>query len=371
MNFSFARLVSPPVSGHGFSSTRLRILSDVLKGHDCSRAERANKSTWALAPEGRFPAILPALRSMIIVSAACLTLGLALLSAAAQTATPPPQPAPDSSTQSAQPKGKVLFSRSIDESGEIKSESPAAAPTAAAQKAQSAPPQDADRQAVTFTAFDMDVRLRSAELHIAVRALITVRNDGKAPLACIPLQLSSSLDWERIRLDAKDAAFSVATLNSDADHTGQLHEAVVTLPQPLAPGASLQLDVTYSGVIAPSAQRLLTIGTPSEAALHSDWDQIAVPFTGIRGFGNVVWYPVSSLPVILGDGARLFDEIGEHKLRLFGARFRLRLTVEFPHGSAPTVALINGHPAALTVTEAKGPEPVAGQDLDETRSSPA
>src|ERR1035441_7194550 len=77
---------------------------------------------------------------------------------------------------------------------------------------------------------------------------------------------------------------------------------------------------------------------------------------GLRGFGNVVWYPVSSVPVLLGDGARLFDEIGEHKLRLAGGHFRLRLTVEFPHGRAPTVALINGHPAALTVAEASGPD---------------
>jgi hypothetical protein len=65
----------------------------------------------------------------------------------------------------------------------------------------------------------------------------------------------------------------------------------------------------------------------------------------------VAWYPVSSVPVILGDGARLFDAIGEHKLRLAGARFRLRLTVEFPHGQVPTMALINGHPAPLAVTE--------------------
>ena len=118
------------------------------------------------------------------------------------------------------------------------------------------------------------------------------------------------------------------------------------------PGPSLQLDVTYSGIVAPSAQRLLAIGTPEDVALHSDWDQIGVPFTGLRGFGNVVWYPVSSVPVILGDGARLFDEIGEHKLRLFGAQFRLRLTVEFPHGQPPTVALINGHLAPLAVTDA-------------------
>ena len=212
--------------------------------------------------------------------------------------------------------------------------------------------EDAERQAVTFTDFDMDVRLRTAEQHIAVRALVTVRNDGKTPLARIPLQISSSLNWERIRVNGKDVELSVATLNSDADHTGQLHEAAVPLAQPLAPGQSLQLDVTYSGAIAASAQRLLVIGTPEDVALHSDWDRISVPFTGLRGFGNVVWYPVSSVPVILGDGARLFDEIGEHKLRLAGAHFRLRLTVEFPHGHAPTVALINGHPALLAVTDA-------------------
>ena len=205
----------------------------------------------------------------------------------------------------------------------------------------------------------MDVRLRPAEQHIAVRALLTLRNDGPKPLARIPLQISSSLNWERIRLGVpggrlQDVTFPVAILNSDADHTGQLHEAAVPLSQvtgePLAPGATVQLDVTYSGPIALNAQRLLAIGTPDDLALHSDWDQIGLDFTGLRGFGNVVWYPVSSVPVILGDGARLFDQIGQHKLRLVGASFRLRLTVEFPPGRAPSVALINGHPAPLTVT---------------------
>ncbi len=173
---------------------------------------------------------------------------------------------------------------------------------------------------------------------------------ARSPLAHIPLQISSSLNWDRIRVNVKDVPFPVATLNSDADHTGRLHEAAVPLAQPLAPGATLQLDVSYSGTIALSAQRLMVIGTPDDVALHSDWDRIGVDFTGLRGFGNVVWYPVSSVPVILGDGARLFDEIGEHKLRLAGAHFRLRLTVEFPHGHVPTVALINGHPAPLAVT---------------------
>jgi hypothetical protein len=286
--------------------------------------------------------------------AATAFLCLAISPGAAQTAAPSP-PAPQPPAQAAPPDAQVnrqvIFSRSIDENGQTTTQSAQTPAKPANQIAAGPSAEDAERQAVTFTALDLDVRLRTAEQHIAVRALVTVRNDGKTPLARIPLQISSSLDWERIRVNGRDVAFSVATLNSDADHTGQLHEAAVPLAQPLAPGASLPLDVTYSGVIAPSAQRLLAIGTPEDLALASDWDQIGVPFTGLRGFGNVVWYPVASVPVILGDGARLFDAIGEHKLRLAGARFRLRLTVEFPHGQAPTVALIDGHPAALTVTE--------------------
>jgi hypothetical protein len=274
-------------------------------------------------------------------------LGFAALSSLAQTipATPP------ISQQEAQPHpGKVIFSRSTDENGQTTDQIslPAPLPVQAAAKPSA---EDAERQAVTFTSFGLDVHLRPAEQQIAVRALISVRNDGQTTLARIPLQISSSLNWENIRRDGKDLSFQVATLNSDADHTGQLHEAAVPLTQPLAPGQSLQLDVSYSGLIAPNSQRLLSIGAPAETALRSDWDQISPAFTGLRGFGNVVWYPVSSVPVLLGDGARLFDEMGEQKLRLTGARFRLRLTVEFPHGQAPTVAIINGHSVPLTVTE--------------------
>ncbi len=64
--------------------------------------------------------------------------------------------------------------------------------------------------------------------------------------------------------------------------------------------------------------------------------------------------------MILGDGARLFDEIGEHKQRLAGARFRMRLTVEYPPGQGPNIALINGHPATLTATNAAENSGVAG-----------
>jgi hypothetical protein len=244
---------------------------------------------------------------------------------------------------------QVIYSRSIDEDGQTTTtKGPAAdlpAPATAAPIAT-----DAEREAVTFTALDLDVHLRPAEQYLAARAQLTVRNDGKEPLAHIPLQISSSLNWERVRVGQNDVAFKVATLNSDADHTGQLHEVAAPLGHPLAPGESIKLDVTYSGTIASNAQRLLAIGTPEDQATHSDWDAIGADFTGLRGFGNVVWYPVSSVPVLLGDGAKLFDEMGEHRLRLAGAQFHLRLSDEFPDGQAPTIALVNGHPAALTVT---------------------
>jgi hypothetical protein len=249
--------------------------------------------------------------------------------------------------------GQVIFSRSTDENGQTTTTvGPGAQQTAPSGQSVEAPTAtDAERLSLTFTDFNMDVHLRPAEHEIAVRALVTVRNDGKSPLAHIPLQISSSLHWERIRVAARDALFTIATLNSDTDHTGQLHEAAVKLATPLAPGATLQLDVTYSGTIPQSTQRLLAIGTPEDVALRSDWDAIDTDFTGLRGFGNVVWYPASAVPVILGDGARVFDEMGEHKLRMAGAHFFLHLTVEFPHGHTPTVAVINGHFVPLTITE--------------------
>jgi hypothetical protein len=261
-------------------------------------------------------------------------------------------------------KGTVIFSRSTDENGKTTTTaSPATGP--AAQIAGTPAAVDAEREAVTYTDFDLDVHLRPAEHSIAVRAMMTVRNDGKAPLAHLPLQISSSLSWEWIRVQGKDAAFQVAVLNSDADHTGQLREAEIPLSTPLQPGDTLQVDATYSGTIESNAQRLTAIGTPADMASHSDWDQIDTAFTGLRGFGNVVWYPVSSVPVLLGDGAKLFDEMGEHKLRMATAQFHMRLAVEFSHGEAPTVALINGHPATLAITD-PGSDEVAGVAIAES-----
>ncbi|HEV2135792.1 MAG TPA: hypothetical protein VGR47_16260 [Terracidiphilus sp.] len=294
---------------------------------------------------------------VLLAGVAAFAAGFALLpcvaqsTTSAQSAQQPVQAAP-------QMPGKVVFSRTTDPNGETKT---IVGPAAQSVELSTAAPAatDAERQAVRCTAYDMDVRLEAAQQHIAVRARVTVRNDGTAPLTRIPLQISSSLKWESIRLDGRDVQFPVATLNSDADHTGQLHEAAVPLAAPLAPGASALLDVNYSGEIALNAKRLKAIGAPDEAAMQSDWDGIGTDFTGLRGFGDVVWYPVASVPALLGDGAKLFDEIGRQKLRLTGASFNLRLTDEFPQGQAPTVAVVNGHSVPLTVTKADSAE-VAG-----------
>lgn len=261
--------------------------------------------------------------------------------------------------QSRQPSSKVILSRSTDANGQTVTHGSAQQPAVPSGAEVTTEPTatDAEREEVKYTDFDMDVRLRAAAQQIEVRALVTVRNEGKTPLARIPMQISSTLNWDRVRVRGKDVAFPVATLNSDLDHTGQLHEAAVPLGEPLAPGESVQVDVSYHGTIVNSAQRLLAIGTPEAMALHSDWDEIGTEFTGLRGFGNVAWYPATSVPVILGDGARVFDEMGRHKLWMAGARFRLRLTDEFPHGHAPTIAMVNGHPASMSIVDGNTPGP--------------
>jgi hypothetical protein len=316
-----------------------------LQGHDFSGAELVAKITWALAPERGFSIQKLPLTGILLV----VGLWFGAVDCRAQSTQQPSTPPPEPSTEH---HGQVIFSRSTDENGETTTSAGHAATQPGGQPVTAPVATDDERQAVTFTAFDLDVHLRLAERQIAVRALMSVRNDSQSPLAHIPLQISSSLAWERIRIADRDVAFTVATLNSDVDHTGQLHEAAVALDHPLAPGATLQLDVAYSGAVELNAHRLTAIGTPDEIAFHSDWDRIGDEFTGLRGFGNVVWYPASSVPVILGDGARVFDEMGEHKLRMSAARFRLHLAAEFPHGQAPTVALINGRLAPLSITDA-------------------
>src|SRR5271170_5367246 len=256
--------------------------------------------------------------------------------------------------------GKVLFSRSDED------DNAAASPSGdkAAAAKQDAGKQTSfvtagfeataeERDSLSFLAYDLDIHLTPRQESVAVRARMTVRNDGEKPLKRIALQLSSTLKWERIRADGGEAKFAQHPIDSDADHTGSLNEALVTLPRELAPKEELRIEVFYSGQIPLNAERLERIGAPDLAAEKSDWDRVSADFIGLRGFGNVVWYPVSAPPVMLGDGAKLFAEIGRQKQRQQQARVNMTVTSEYSADEpAPNLAVLDGQVVPVVQTAA-------------------
>ena len=280
----------------------------------------------------------------------------ALLHASAQTTSQA-----DPQTPTPQPGSTVVFSR--DATAAPDSHPQSLAPAAASLAPGDPDPlhvTEAERSALIFTAYDLDLHLSPASAGLSARAALTVRNDSTAPLSRLILQLSSTLHWDAISLRASAAAtptpahFTSRLVDTDADHTGSMSEAIVTLPQPLASGASLSLIALYSGTIPQSANRLIRIGAPGPQALAQDWDQIAptdpnadtFAGTALRGFGNVLWYPISAPAVFLGDGAKLFDLVGRTKLRESAATLRLRLAIEYA-GEPPDAAYFCGRRGQL------------------------
>ena len=88
--------------------------------------------------------------------------------------------------------------------------------------------------------------------------------------------------------------FVTQPYTSDIDHTGGLSEAIVTLPQAVAPKGTIELDIAYEGVIVLDATRLTRIGTPEDVARSTDWDEIGTTFSAVRGAGYVAWYPIAT-----------------------------------------------------------------------------
>ncbi len=246
--------------------------------------------------------------------------------------------------------GKVILSRSVEESNT--SAKPSTTPSGA-------PATDDERQAITFLSYDLEVHLRPREHAMAVRARILLRNDSGNPLGRLALQISSSLQWASVRVADVPAAFSQQLVKSDIDHTGALSEAVISMAQPLAPQQSIAVDVTYEGTAALSTTRLEQIGTPADVAEASDWDRVADEFVGLRGFGNVAWYPVASVPVALGDGARFFTEAAAERQRQSQATVAMRVTEEF-FGEAPNLAVLAGETLTLTPTSLPATASVPG-----------
>lgn len=185
-----------------------------------------------------------------------------------------------------------------------------------------------DRNAFTFTKYNLQLTIGSPTAFtdsrgayvteaslLTARGTVTLRNDSDKPQTTAAMQLGSQLKWASIKIAGTPIAFDVAKLDSDIDHTGSVIEATFTLPQPLAPKATIDIEVGYSGNITQDATRLTRIGAPEAQARASDWDRITPDFTGLRGVGHVVWYPVELEPAFLGRGNKLFVELGQFRAR--------------------------------------------------------
>src|ERR1700676_308660 len=85
-----------------------------------------------------------------------------------------------------------------------------------------------DREAFTFTKYDLDVHVDPDIQRLGVHGTITLRNDSSAPQKIAVLQISSSLDWRSVKAGGKQLQFVSQPYTSDIDHTGVLSETIVT-----------------------------------------------------------------------------------------------------------------------------------------------
>src|ERR1700730_13102629 len=209
-----------------------------------------------------------------------------------------------------------------------------------------------DREAFTFTNYDLDVRIEPEQQRLAVRGKIILRNDSVAPQKNLPLQISSSLGWRSIELGGKPAQFVSQPYTSDIDHTGALSEAIITLPKEIPPKGVEALEVGYAAALPLNATRLTRIGVPEEQAPHSDWDQIGKSFSAVRGVGYVVWYPIATESANLSDGNSVAETVARWKAR--EPQAQLKINLSHSGEGTPTILLCNGNGGGAKLYEQLG-----------------
>lgn len=182
-----------------------------------------------------------------------------------------------------------------------------------------------DRNAFTFLNWNLNLRIEPNSESLFARGKITIHNDSDTPQQRVPLQISSSLKWASIRLNGVVLPFSSEQIRSDLDHSGKVQEAVIDLPAPVAPGASTELEVGYSGTVSLDTTRLAQIGVPLEVRTATDYDRITHTFTCLRGVGHVLWFPVSLDPALLSDGNKVFEETSAWAVRHSGSTMNLSM----------------------------------------------
>ena len=209
-----------------------------------------------------------------------------------------------------------------------------------------------DREAFTFTKYDLDVRIEPEQQRLAVRGKITLRNNSPSPQKNFTLQISSTLDWRSIQVDGKPVQFVSQPYTSDIDHTGALSEAIVTLPREVPSQGTVEVDIGYEGIIRLDTTRLTRIEVPAEVARHSDWDRIDRSFTAVRGIGYVAWYPVATESANLSEGNSVFETVARWKARELEAQLKIRLS-QSGEGT-PTTLVCNGEAGGLRSSEQTG-----------------
>jgi Peptidase family M1 domain len=197
-----------------------------------------------------------------------------------------------------------------------------------------------DREAFTFTKYDLNLRVEPEQQRLGARGKVTLRNDSAMPQKIAVLQISSSLAWRSIKAGDKPLQFVSQAYISDVDHTGAFSEAIVTLPEAVAPKGDVDLEIAYEGVVVVDATRLARIGTPEAAATSTDWDQISAKFTAVRGAGYVAWYPIATENANLADSNGVADVLGRWKTREAGSTMRLQIAVTTDETEPPEL-LVN------------------------------
>jgi hypothetical protein len=241
----------------------------------------------------------------------------------------------------------------------------------AAPAAPNGSPAVLDRNAWTFTNYDLTVTVNLTQPTFAVKGRVTLRNDSSKPQSHATLQISSTLEWKSIRIGGADVQYLTQPYRSDIDHTGSLSEAVVNLPREIAPHGMVDIEAEYSGAIPLDASRLIDIGTPANVAIHSDWDQITSAFAAVRGIGYVTWYPVSTEAAYLSTGD-VFDTITQWKAREAGAQMRVSLCRAYtgePAGASHPMLPMFMNSTPQTIGSASGLASVASEGVAKASES--
>jgi hypothetical protein len=184
-----------------------------------------------------------------------------------------------------------------------------------------------DRQAFTFTSYNLKVKVDPAKGGFAAAGTLQARNDSNLPERNLVLQISGTLAWSSVKIGDQEVPWVQQQYTSDIDHCGELSEAILTFSKPVAPGAYVNVSFAYDGTIPLNTGRLLRVNTPGTYAAKTDWDRISDSFSAVRGLGYVVWYPVAMDSVTLADGPAVWDAIAAWNQRHRASSLKADFTV--------------------------------------------